>query len=174
MVALVREDARVLGEGFVVAALVDARALLAEATKRRSFDARRQAQVDAAEEFVEELSDALRHVPNLRTRSIVEECALLTRHLSIARPFIVRTPREDRHRADVIRQLAARSQLPEDVVKEFLLRPRTGPKTLARRLIGKKYAISEEQVRTLQKKYGQRYARRVPIIVLQAKRRVLK
>jgi hypothetical protein len=165
---LVRRRPRHLGSEFVLKRLLEAKHILREVSKRRLLDRESQTTADRAEQFLQDLADAVRHVPDVRRKAIITDCHHLTQRLILARRVIVATPKSERLRKSTCERLAAQTRLETAVVRRFLENPRTGAKKVARELIGARYSISAERVRKLQEKYASRYDLRRSFIVVRA------
>lgn len=154
IVRVFKANPAAFGDAQPVAAIAKAKAIMFRAAERRSLSTAEQAELDAAEQFLSDLADALVYVPtSVRSKAILWFCATTTNHLELAKPIIVATPRRDRQRQSTQTRLATETRLDPEVVKVFLDSPRTGTLGLARTLTGRKFGVTAEHVRKLQAKH---------------------
>lgn len=154
IIRVFRMNPAAFGNAEPFAAIAKAKSIVINAAARRSLSTDEQVEFDQAEQFLADLAEALAYVPpDVRSRAILSFCATMTNKLTVARPIIVATPRSERMRETTVKRLAAETRLDREVVKTFLDNPRTGAQGLARKLTGKKFAVTDEHVRKLEAKH---------------------
>lgn len=151
IIRVFKSDPGAFGTAQPIAAIASAKAVMFKAAERRSLSPAEQAELDAAEQFLADLADAITHVPTtVRTKAILWFCATLTNQLKRAKEIIVRTPRSERHLSETRHRLARETRLDAEIVRVFLDKPKTRALGLARTLTGKRFAVTAEHVRKLQ------------------------